>query len=90
MDPIPVARDLQDHRIRLQQGDYRVVAPSARKRGSRVVMSGALIVEKRGKDSLGNEIWTPVTSFAERHTDETDEALFTLLSGGAELEEEPF
>lgn len=73
-----------DHRIRMQAGEYRVVAPQAQKpnKRGRVYINGVLIVEKRSKDSLGNEMWVECMKFDQHNA----EALFTLLSNGGVME----
>lgn len=78
----------KDHRIRMQDGDYRVVAPKAQKpnKNRRCYINGELILEKRGRDSLGAETWTRICSYTENNNGDESNALFQLLSNGGDLE----
>jgi hypothetical protein len=89
-EPCAEPQQHADPRIRLQRGDYRVVAPAGRKAGTgswkhTFYVNGRLVIEKRGTDSLGAEVWTPLETFelsgARDGTGDARRALFVLLAG---------
>lgn len=53
-----------DVRIRQvsRDGQFRVVAPDARRNADRVYVNNVLVIEQSTKDSLGNSSWAPVGS----------------------------
>jgi hypothetical protein len=77
-----------DPRIRVEIGEYRVVAPNGRAKDGRFYVNGALTIEKRSKDALGNRCWTHVAVVSSPGIDCKDEfiiAIYRLLAGpGAE------
>lgn len=75
-----------DRRVRSQAGDFRVVAPDGRQKGSKFYVNNSpMVVEKRGKDAMGAEKWDRVTSYPKpgpkSDSTEIDFALYWLLAG---------
>ena len=85
-----------DPRIRRVVGDYRVIAPDARNKGGTVYLNGKLVIERRAKNGLGEDIWFPVGELRRpsgtktfdlagrlmgTQEGEMDEAIYYLLGG---------
>lgn len=72
---------MSDVRIRRAVGNYRVVAPDAKNSGGTVYLNGALVIERRTKDALGDDIWVIVLSIARPKIDSLDSerAIYQLL-----------
>ncbi len=77
-----------DPRDRMRSPYHRVVAPNARRQGSRVFINGPLVLEKSYRNAKGEENWLTLQRWEKRPTlgedSELDIALYVLLSNGAE------
>lgn len=81
------SRDPYDNDVRIRMmsrdGQFRVVAPNARRGDSRVFHNGQLIIERAVKDSLGKPNWIkvaeyPKPSVTNRRGEEPDWAAIAL------------
>ncbi len=78
--------DAVDKRVRSIVGDYRVVVPDGRQKGSKFYVNNSpVVIERRGRDARGVEKWDCVTSLAKpgpKGNDmEINRALYWLLAG---------
>jgi hypothetical protein len=78
--------DAVDKRVRSIVGDYRVVVPDGRQKGSKFYVNNSpVVIERRGRDARGVEKWDRVTSFSKPGPKggdtEIDHALYWLLAG---------
>lgn len=86
---------LSDPRIRLQNHEYRVTAPSGQSKGGRFYINGPLVIEKMDKASLGEPSYTKVATITKpgpgvcsdasmEQDRQRDLALWSLLASGGE------
>ena len=60
---------------------YRVVAPSAKQRGSSEYMNGKLVIERIDTDALGEKYWKKVGEVTKETQDQQAVAIYYLLAG---------